>query len=130
MSTITAPIESPASTTTPIREITHWINGAAVPGTSGRFADVFHPASGRVQARVPLASDAELNAAVASAAAAFPSWSNLPPLRRARVMFRFREIFETRIDEVAALINAEHGKVFSDAAPQGRIHGTGRHWRR
>jgi len=115
MSTITAPIESPASTTTPIREITHWINGAAVPGTSGRFADVFHPASGRVQARVPLASDAELNAAVASAAAAFPSWSNLPPLRRARVMFRFREIFETRIDEVAALINAEHGKVFSDA---------------
>jgi len=104
---------SPASTS--VREITHWINGAAVKGQSGRFYDVFHPASGRVQARVPLATDAELDAAVQAAAKAFPEWSNLPPLRRARVMFRFREIFESRIDEVAAMINAEHGKVFSDA---------------
>ena len=57
-----------------VREIKHWISGAAVAGQSGRFSDVFHPASGRVQARVPLATDAELNAAVAAAAAAFPSW--------------------------------------------------------
>jgi len=106
---------SEVSTSKPVREITHWISGAPVAGQSGRFSDVFHPASGRVQARVPLATDVELNAAVAAAAAAFPSWSNLPPLRRARVMFRFREIFESRIDEVAALLNSEHGKVFSDA---------------
>jgi malonate-semialdehyde dehydrogenase (acetylating)/methylmalonate-semialdehyde dehydrogenase len=98
-----------------VREITHWISGAAVHGKSGRFSDVFHPSTGRIQARVPLASDAELNAAVDAAEQAFPAWSNLPPLRRARVMFRFRDIFESRIDEVAALINAEHGKVFSDA---------------
>jgi malonate-semialdehyde dehydrogenase (acetylating)/methylmalonate-semialdehyde dehydrogenase len=100
---------------TPTATITHWIDNTAVAGVSGRFSDVFHPASGRVQARVPLATDAEVDAAVASAAAAFPEWSNWPPLRRARVMFRFREIFEQRIDEVAALINREHGKVFSDA---------------
>ena len=113
MATATAP--QPTSTTTTPTEITHWINGVATPGTSGRFSDVFHPATGRVQSRVPLATDAEVNAAVAAAAAAFPEWSNWPPLRRARIMFRFREIFEQRIDEVAALINREHGKVFSDA---------------
>jgi malonate-semialdehyde dehydrogenase (acetylating)/methylmalonate-semialdehyde dehydrogenase len=100
---------------TPVTEIRHWISGAHVAGTSGRFSDVFHPASGHVQSRVPLATDAEVNAAVAAAAAAFPAWAAFPPLRRARVMFRFREIFEDRIDEVAALINREHGKVFSDA---------------
>jgi malonate-semialdehyde dehydrogenase (acetylating)/methylmalonate-semialdehyde dehydrogenase len=76
---------------------------------------VFHPASGKVQARVPLATVAEVDAAVAAAAAAFPAWAAQPPLRRARVLFRFREIFERRLDEVATLINREHGKVFSDA---------------
>ena len=98
-----------------VREITHWINGAPVRGTSSRFGDVFHPATGTVQARVPLASDAEVNAAVQAAAAAFPDWSAQPPLRRARVLFRLRDIFESRMDEVAALLNREHGKVFSDA---------------
>ena len=76
---------------------------------------MFNPSTGQVQGRLPLATDAEVDAAVAAAAAAFPDWSNWPPLRRARIMFRFREIFEQRIDEVAALINREHGKVFSDA---------------
>jgi malonate-semialdehyde dehydrogenase (acetylating) / methylmalonate-semialdehyde dehydrogenase len=95
--------------------LTHWISGAHVEGTSGRFGDVYQPASGRVQTLVPLANDVEVDRAVAAAAAAFPEWSALPPLRRARVMFRLREIFESRMDEVAALINREHGKVFSDA---------------
>ena len=81
-----------------VTEITHWINGAPVAGTSGRFSDVFHPASGRVQSHVPLATAAEVDAAVAAAAAAFPDWSAQPPLRRARVLFRFREIFERRLD--------------------------------
>ena len=110
----TAVAPTPASTPA-IADLRHWIAGAAVAGTSGRFSDVFHPATGRVQARVPLAGESELNTAVAAAAAAFPEWSSQPPLRRARVLFRFREIFEQRLDEVAATINREHGKVFSDA---------------
>ena len=105
-----------ATTSKPsVREITHWINGAPVRGTSSRFGDVFHPATGTVQAHVPLASDTEVNAAVQAAAAAFPDWSAQPPLRRARVLFRLRDIYESRMDEVAALLNREHGKVFSDA---------------
>jgi malonate-semialdehyde dehydrogenase (acetylating)/methylmalonate-semialdehyde dehydrogenase len=62
-----------------------------------------------------LATDDEINAAVEAAAAAFPAWSAMPPLRRARVLFRFREIYESRMDDIAALLNREHGKVFSDA---------------
>ncbi|MDE1156379.1 MAG: CoA-acylating methylmalonate-semialdehyde dehydrogenase [Acidobacteriaceae bacterium] len=96
-------------------EIQHWVGGAFVSGTSGRFSDVYNPATGQKQARLALATDAEVDAAIASAAAAFPDWSNWPPLRRARVMFRFREIFESRMDELAAIITREHGKVFSDA---------------
>ncbi len=111
----TATLPLPVSSFESIAELSHWIGGASVAGASGRFADVFHPATGRVQARVPLASVAEVNAAVRAAAAAFPEWSAQPPLRRARVLFRFREIFERRIDEIATIINREHGKVFSDA---------------
>jgi malonate-semialdehyde dehydrogenase (acetylating) / methylmalonate-semialdehyde dehydrogenase len=117
MSTATASPQSAMSGSSGDRlpKLCHWISGSRVEGSSGRFADVFHPASGQIQAHVPLAGDAEVDRAVAAAAAAFPDWSSLPPLRRARVMFRFREIFESRMDEVAALINREHGKVFSDA---------------
>jgi methylmalonic acid semialdehyde dehydrogenase len=86
-----------------------------VQGASKRFADVYHPASGNVQANVHLANEADVDRAVAAASAAFPEWSSHPPLRRARVLFRFREIYERRLDEVAALINREHGKVLSDA---------------
>ena len=116
MSAATATALDSTSTTTPaLHDLSHWIDGVRVSGISGRFADVYHPASGRVQARVPLATSEEVDRAVQSAAAAFPEWSSQPPLRRARVLFRFREIFERRIDEVAATINREHGKVFSDA---------------
>ncbi len=103
----------PAATAIP--ELNHWIAGVPTPGTSKRFSDVYHPATGQIQSRVPLATEAEVNGAVAAAAAAFPEWSSQPPLRRARVLFRFREIFERRLDEVAILINREHGKVFADA---------------
>ena len=98
-----------------MQTLAHWINNTPTAGTSGCFSDVFHPSTGTVQAQTPLASVAEVNAAVASAKAAFPDWSSQPPLRRARVLFRFREIFERRLDEIATLINREHGKVFSDA---------------
>ena len=98
-----------------LREIHHWINGQTLTGSSGRFGDVFNPASGKLQATVALATVAEVHSAVIAAAAAFPAWSAQPALRRARVLFRFREIFERRLDEVAALLTSEHGKVFSDA---------------
>jgi malonate-semialdehyde dehydrogenase (acetylating)/methylmalonate-semialdehyde dehydrogenase len=101
--------------TAPLRAIPHWIAGKAVPGNSGRTANVYNPATGQVQALVPLANSAELNAAVAAAEAAFPAWAAQPPLRRARVLFRFRELFEQHLDDFAALITSEHGKVLSDA---------------
>jgi malonate-semialdehyde dehydrogenase (acetylating)/methylmalonate-semialdehyde dehydrogenase len=114
MSTLVSPVTA-AAEAEQARELTHWINGKAVAGTSGRFGKVFHPASGQVRSQVPFATDAEVDAAVQAAADAFPAWSAQPPLRRARVLFRFREIFEQRLDEVAALITSEHGKVNSDA---------------
>jgi malonate-semialdehyde dehydrogenase (acetylating) / methylmalonate-semialdehyde dehydrogenase len=113
--TTAAALDSISATTIAPQDLCHWIDGVRVSGVSGRFADVYHPASGRVQSRVPLATTEEVDRAVQAAAAAFPAWSSQPPLRRARVLFRFREIFERRIDEVAATINREHGKVFSDA---------------
>jgi malonate-semialdehyde dehydrogenase (acetylating)/methylmalonate-semialdehyde dehydrogenase len=112
--TAVLPNLAPTPAATP-RDIPHWIAGKPVPGTSGRSGKVYNPATGQVQAMVPLANRAELDAAVVAATAAFPEWSTQPPLRRARVMFRFRDIFESRIDEVAALITSEHGKVLSDA---------------
>ena len=114
MSTAVLPNIAPAPVST-LRAIPHWIGGKAVPGDSGRTANVYNPATGQVQALVPLANSAELNAAVAAAADAFPAWSAQPPLRRARVLFRFRELFEQHLDDFAAIITSEHGKVFSDA---------------
>lgn len=98
-----------------VTEVSHWINGGQVAGVGGRFGDVFHPASGRVEKRVPLASDAEVDSAIGAALRAFPAWAAQPPLRRARVMFRFREILERRTDDLAALLTREHGKVLADA---------------
>jgi malonate-semialdehyde dehydrogenase (acetylating) / methylmalonate-semialdehyde dehydrogenase len=98
-----------------LREITHWIDGQKIAGASGRFGDVYNPATGIVQARLPFGNQEELQRAVASSAAAFESWSDLPPLRRARVLFRFRELLEEHLDELAAIITSEHGKVQSDA---------------
>ena len=112
----TAVLPNIASTpTSTLRGIPHWIGGKAVAGASGRTANVFNPATGQVQALVPLANAAELNAAVAAAEAAFPAWAAQPPLRRARVLFRFRELFEQHLNDFAELITSEHGKVLSDA---------------
>ena len=114
MSTAVLPniASTPASS---LRGIPHWIGGKAVVGASGRTANVYNPATGQVQALVPLANRAELDAAVAAAKSAFPEWSAQPPLRRARVLFRFRELFEQHLDDFAQLITSEHGKVLSDA---------------
>jgi len=99
-----------------VAAIGHWIAGeVAAPTADARFAPVYNPATGAVTGQVALASAADADSAVRAAAAAFPGWAATPPLRRARVMFRFRELVEQHADELAACIVAEHGKVFSDA---------------
>src|SRR5271170_4796456 len=111
----TSTLSDPLPAGRQLREIHHWVNGQTLTSRSERFGEVYNPATGEVQARVALATAAEVDAAVAEAAQAFPAWAAQPALRRARVLFRFREIFERRLDDVAALLTSEHGKVFSDA---------------
>jgi malonate-semialdehyde dehydrogenase (acetylating)/methylmalonate-semialdehyde dehydrogenase len=98
-----------------MQELTHFIDGRRAPGTSGRFADVFNPATGEVQARVPLASATELAAAVEGAAAAQPMWGATNPQRRARVMMRFVELLNRDMDKLAEALSREHGKTLADA---------------
>ncbi len=98
-----------------MHEIGHFIGGTLVAGTSGKFGDVFDPTSGEIVARVTLADVAEINEAVAIANAAFPAWAATPPLRRARAIFKLKELLERDRKELSAIITAEHGKVLSDA---------------
>ncbi|MGY6549557.1 MAG: CoA-acylating methylmalonate-semialdehyde dehydrogenase [Roseinatronobacter sp.] len=98
-----------------MEELSHWINGALVAGTSGRFADVFNPATGDVQARVPLASRAELDAAVSHAAQAQRGWGATNPQKRARVMMEVVRLINRDMDKLAAKLSSEHGKTFVDA---------------
>jgi malonate-semialdehyde dehydrogenase (acetylating) / methylmalonate-semialdehyde dehydrogenase len=98
-----------------MNRISHWINGTVVPGTSGREAKVYNPATGQQSSSVDLASTAEVDAAVAVAAAAFPAWRATSLTRRAEVMFNFRELISANRKEIASLVSAEHGKVVSDA---------------
>jgi malonate-semialdehyde dehydrogenase (acetylating)/methylmalonate-semialdehyde dehydrogenase len=97
----------------------HHVGGRLSAGTSVRQQDVFNPATGAVTARVALANAGDVNAAVVAAKAAFPAWSDTPPIRRARVMFKFLELLNQNKDQLAHLITAEHGKVFTDA--QGEV---------
>ncbi|NND21793.1 MAG: aldehyde dehydrogenase family protein, partial [Silicimonas sp.] len=97
-----------------MEELTHFINGKRVKGTSGRFADVYNPATGEVQARVPLATKDELDAAVADAAAAQTAWAATNPQRRARVMMKFGQLINDHMDELAELVSREHGKTLPD----------------
>ncbi len=93
----------------------HFINGHRVAGTRTRYAPVYDPATGDVQHEVSLASAEETRQAIAAARAALPGWAATTPLRRARVMFRFRDLLEKHSAELAALITSEHGKLLSDA---------------
>ena len=98
-----------------MRDIQHFISGAAVAGVSGRFGDVFDPNTGEVQAKVALATAAEVDGAVQAALAAQPAWAATNPQRRARVMFEFKRLVEARMDELAQLLSSEHGKVVADS---------------
>jgi len=98
-----------------MKDVGHWIGGTVVDGQSGRFGDIFDPAVGERAGRVAFASAAEVDAAVRAARKALPEWAETTPLRRARIMFRFKDLLEQNIDELARLITAEHGKTLADA---------------
>jgi len=97
------------------RAIPHFVNAAPQPGASGRQGDVFDPNTGAIQARVALATRAELNDAVEVAKAAQPAWAATNPQRRARVMFKFKQLVEDEMESLARLLSSEHGKVIADA---------------
>jgi malonate-semialdehyde dehydrogenase (acetylating)/methylmalonate-semialdehyde dehydrogenase len=93
----------------------HFIGGRRTAGTSARFGNVYNPTTGAVAARAPYASRVDIESAITDALGAFPAWAATPALKRARVMFRFRELLEAHADELARLIASEHGKVLADA---------------
>jgi len=96
-------------------QLKHYNNGKVTDGKSGRFGDVYNPATGEVIASVPFASTNEVNETVAAAHQAFKSWSQVTPMRRARVMFRFLELLHKNAKELATIVSREHGKVQADA---------------
>ncbi len=97
------------------QELFHYIDGERRKGTSGRFADVYNPATGDISKQVPLASADEVRGAIASAAAALPGWSATPAAKRAQVLFKFRDLILKHMDELAELVSTEHGKILDDA---------------
>ncbi len=104
---------------TDARELGHFIAGQRVAARGERRQPVYNPATGAVARQLQLGTVEDVQAAVAAAQAAFPAWADTPPLRRARVMFKFLELLHRHHDTLAAMITAEHGKVFSDA--QGEV---------
>jgi malonate-semialdehyde dehydrogenase (acetylating)/methylmalonate-semialdehyde dehydrogenase len=93
----------------------HYIGGKKVAGKSGRFGEVFNPTTGEKSAQVPYASKEEVEAAIADSQRAFAQWGAMSPMARARVMFKFKELVEKHMDELALLVSNEHGKVLADA---------------
>ncbi len=98
-----------------MNQIHHFLNGSIVEGRSERFAPVYNPATGEQSAQVDLATADETREAVRIADEAFASWSKVSPLKRSRILFKFKALVEEHADELAKLISSEHGKVFSDA---------------
>ena len=98
-----------------MREIEHLISGSLTKGDASRKADIYNPSTGAVQAQVWLGEASDVDTAVAAARAAQVEWGATNPQRRARVMFKFKELLEANMDELAALLSAEHGKVIADS---------------
>ncbi|MCO6363974.1 CoA-acylating methylmalonate-semialdehyde dehydrogenase [Paracoccus sp. 08] len=98
-----------------MKEIHHWIDGKEYKGTSGRFSDVYNPATGEVQARLSLITKAEMDDAIARAAKAQIAWGATNPQRRARVMMAFVGLINRDMDKLAEALSSEHGKTFPDA---------------
>ncbi len=93
----------------------HFVAGRPVAGASGRDGPVYNPATGALRGRVAYASAEETRSAIAAAEAALPGWAATTPLQRARVLFRFKALLESHMDELALTLSSEHGKVLSDA---------------
>ena len=108
-----------ASAANPDPLVQHWIGGQLTAIEGGRTLEVFNPATGAIARRVVAATAKDVAAAVASADAAFPAWSDLPPVRRARILIRYLHLLSEHRDAIAKIITSEHGKVFSDA--QGEV---------
>ena len=98
-----------------MKSIFHFVDGKEFKGDSKRVSNIYNPATGEVQAKVKLASRADVKSAVESAARAFPDWADTPSLSRARILFKFKELIEKNSDELTKLIVSEHGKVYDDA---------------
>jgi malonate-semialdehyde dehydrogenase (acetylating)/methylmalonate-semialdehyde dehydrogenase len=98
-----------------IRNVTNWVNGEQVDSQSDRWVDIFDSATGEKCAQVVMSTEEDVDVALAAAKAALPGWSNTPVLRRARVMFKLKELIERDRAEIASLITQEHGKVLHDA---------------
>uniref|UniRef100_UPI001124F19C aldehyde dehydrogenase family protein n=3 Tax=Arthrobacter TaxID=1663 RepID=UPI001124F19C len=98
-----------------VRELSHYIGGRRVDGTSGRYSDVYDPCTGEVQAKVPLAGAEEVRNAVANAEKAQPEWGAMNAQRRGRILLRFVDLVNQNMDELAALLSSEHGKTLADA---------------
>ena len=95
--------------------IEHFVDGKKYSGNSKRFSSVYDPATGEETSKVKLGSSEDLNKATQVAQDAFPAWSSTPPLQRARVLFKFKELIEKNEDQLIKLIVSEHGKVYEDA---------------
>ena len=98
-----------------MKTIGHFIDGKRVKGKSGRTKDIFNPNTGEVQAKVSMATPAELDAAVASAAEAQRKWTNTNPQRRSRILFAYKQLVDANMDDLAAMLSSEHGKVLADS---------------
>src|SRR5512140_3478328 len=108
---MTTEIAQPA--TLPI--LSHWIDGRPVEVLPEQTGPVYNPATGQVQGRVPRGGQAEVDAAVAAAKAAFPAWRDMPLIARSTIFFAFRELMFQHREELARLITRDHGKTFPDA---------------
>jgi malonate-semialdehyde dehydrogenase (acetylating)/methylmalonate-semialdehyde dehydrogenase len=109
------PLATAREKVVPLRALGHFVDGVPVAGTSDRWGDVFNPATGAVSTRVALATADETRAAIHAARTALPAWSEVSPVQRARVLFRFKSLLEKHAEELARVITQEHGKVLSDA---------------
>ena len=98
-----------------MKTIGHFIDGKRVAGTSGRTKDIFNPNTGEVQAKVSMGTPAELDTAVASAAKAQRIWTNTNPQKRSRILFAYKQLVDANMDDLAAMLSSEHGKVLADS---------------
>ena len=100
---------------TTLERLPLWVNGRAFSPSTTRYGEVTNPATGEVIRHVPFANVADVDAAVRAAAAALPAWSASPPLRRARVLMKFRDLLDRHSKDLARIVTQEHGKTLADA---------------